>query len=113
LLNPNFGLNYEVHKKEKSYMYIESEIPKYRKSVKIAGHSENEIIPPKWEHRRKWRNHLKLKEMKIPTWGFLETQYMSPSKSPPAISSAKDRGPLQGKNIAYLAFPMKDSKAFT
>ena len=44
------------------------------------------------------------------TCGFRETQYMSPSKSLLAISSAKDRGPQVGKNMAYLEFPTIFSK---
>lgn len=47
MLNLNFDLNYEVHKKQKSYMNFESKIPNDRTSIKIAGHSENEIIPAK------------------------------------------------------------------
>lgn len=55
LLNPNFDLNYELHKKEKPYMYIESKVLKDRKSIKIAGHSENEIIPKKMRTSEKMK----------------------------------------------------------
>ena len=36
------------------------------------------------------------------TCGFRETQYMSPSKSLLAISSAKDRGPQVGERIWHI-----------
>lgn len=44
-------------------------------------------------------------EKNKPTWGFLETKYISPSKSLLAISPAKDRGPEIGKIITYLENP--------
>ena len=53
---------------------------------------------------------IQMLEKQLPTSGFLETQYMSPSKSLFAISSAKDRGPQVGKNMAYLEFPTMSSK---